>query len=228
MALPGNDRKRTSVRKIPVLFFGNAVRANEAAEKFRNVNFSRAEARILPPRPDSPARARTLRRFKRSTGAKALAHFLASLTRLKSCPDTCPHGTSFSATSDVRTLPSLRAPSFRLIAISALFVAVLAAGCHSYHVDTTIENRTGEPIQLLEVDYPSASYGADSLGSGADFHYRIQIQGKGQLKVLYTTNEGKPVQITGPTLVERQEGRLEVVLLPNGKAEFHPELTPAR
>ncbi|MGB6687674.1 MAG: hypothetical protein WBE76_07515 [Terracidiphilus sp.] len=113
---------------------------------------------------------------------------------------------------------------------AGIFATILGAvsGCHSYHVETTVENRTGEPIQLLEVDYPSASYGADSLAAGADFHYRIQLEGKGQLKVLYTTAGGKPVQITGPALEERQEGRLEIVLLPAGKAEFHPQLTPPR
>jgi hypothetical protein len=36
----------------------------------------------------------------------------------------------------------------------------------------------------------------------------------------------KQVQIDGPTLAERQEGQLKIVLLPGGKAEFHPELTP--
>jgi len=107
-------------------------------------------------------------------------------------------------------------------------VLAAASGCHSYHVETTIDNRTGEAIKLLEVDYPSASYGADSLAAGAEFHYRIQVEGKGPLKVLYTTAEGKPVEITGPTLAERQEGRLEIVLLPGGKAEFHPQLTPPR
>ncbi len=112
------------------------------------------------------------------------------------------------------------------LAICAVLLS-LAAGCHSYHVDTTIENRTGEPIRLLEVDYPSASYGADSLAEGADFHYRIQVEGKGQLKVLYTARDGKPVQIAGPTLAEGQEGRLEVVLQPDGKAEFRPHLSPA-
>ena len=121
-----------------------------------------------------------------------------------------------------RSLPST------LLAILSFFAMAVAAGCHSYHVDTTIVNRTGEPIQLLEVDYPSASYGADSLAAGAEFHSRIQIEGKGQLKILYTTNEGKPVQISGPTLAEGQEGRIEVVLLPEGKAEFHPQLSPAR
>jgi len=103
----------------------------------------------------------------------------------------------------------------------------LACGCHSYHVDTTVENRTGAPVQLLEVDYPSASFGTDSLAPGADFHYRIQILGSGPLKVQYTESATHKVrQISGPQLFERQEGRLEVVLLPEGKAEFHPELNP--
>jgi hypothetical protein len=100
-------------------------------------------------------------------------------------------------------------------------------GCHSYHVDATIENRTGAPIQLLEVDYPNASFGADTLAADADLHYRFQVSGNGQLKISYTAANGQTVQISGPTLVERQQGQLEIVLEPGGKAEFHPHLTPA-
>jgi hypothetical protein len=118
-----------------------------------------------------------------------------------------------------------------ILAAIALSALMLAAGCHSYHIETTVENRTGAPIQLLEVDYPSASFGADSLAAGGVFHYRIQLRGSGPLKVLYTVSDGsrtqRSVQIEGPTLTERQEGRLQIVLLPGGKAEFHPELTPA-
>jgi hypothetical protein len=109
------------------------------------------------------------------------------------------------------------------ILLSAL---ALAAGCHSYHIETTVENRTGAAIQLLEVDYPSASFGADSLAAGAVFHYRIQLRGSGPLKVQYTAGEGHPVQIDGPTLSEPQQGGLQIVLLPGGNAEFHPQLTP--
>ena len=105
------------------------------------------------------------------------------------------------------------------------------AGCHSYHIETTVENRTGAAIQLLEVDYPSASFGADSLAAGGVFHYRIQLRGSAPLKVLYTITSGslaqRQVQIEGPMLAEPQEGQLEVVLLPGGKADFHPKLTPA-
>jgi hypothetical protein len=116
----------------------------------------------------------------------------------------------------------LRSPLFAATLLSAFFFL----GCHSYHIDATIENRTGAPIQLLEVDYPSASFGADSLADGADFHYRFQVNGSGQLKVSYTAANGQTVQISGPTLSERQQGRLEIVLEPGGKAEFHPQLTP--
>lgn len=109
----------------------------------------------------------------------------------------------------------------------AICAFLAAAGCHSYHVETTVENRTGAPIQLLEVDYPSASFGANSLASGAVFHYRIQLRGTGPLKVQYTSSDGHQAQIDGPIVAERQEGALNIVLLPGGKAEFHPQMTPA-
>jgi hypothetical protein len=103
---------------------------------------------------------------------------------------------------------------------------MVLASCHSYHVDATVENRTGGAIQLLEVDYPSASFGADSLAADAVLPYHIQLRGSGPLKVQYTGSDGRQTQMEGPTLAERQEGRIEIVLLPGGKAEFHPQLTP--
>ncbi|MGA2729672.1 MAG: hypothetical protein ABSE96_17835 [Terracidiphilus sp.] len=100
-------------------------------------------------------------------------------------------------------------------------------GCHSYQIDATVENRTGAAIELLEVDYPSASFGADSLAPGADFHYRFQVRGSGPVKVQYTEDGSHKVrQTSGPEVFEQQEGRLEIVLLPEGKAEFHPQLSP--
>lgn len=108
--------------------------------------------------------------------------------------------------------------------LSCIFLVAIA--CHSYHIDTTIENRTGADIQLLEVDYPSASFGADRIASGAVYHYRFQVNGSGPLKISYTGADEKQVQIAGPTLVERQQGQLKIVLLPGGKAQFLPQLTP--
>jgi hypothetical protein len=112
-----------------------------------------------------------------------------------------------------------------ILAAIVLPALALLAGCHSYHVETSVENRTGGPIQLLEVDYPNASFGDNSLAAGATYRYRIQLQGSGPLKVQFTSSDGKQQQITGPTVSEGQEGRLEIVLQPGGKAEFHPQLT---
>lgn len=114
-----------------------------------------------------------------------------------------------------------------MLSTLTLLAAVALTACHSYHVETTVENRTGAKIEQLEVDYPSASFGKDSLGDGEDYHYRFQINGNGALKVQYT-QAGQQKQIAGPALAEQQEGRLEIVLLPGGKAEFHPELTAVR
>ena len=61
-----------------------------------------------------------------------------------------------------------------------LAVMVVLAGCHSFHIDVAVENRTGAPVRLLEVDYPNASFGADSVAAGATYHYRIQVQGSDQ------------------------------------------------
>jgi len=109
--------------------------------------------------------------------------------------------------------------------LAGLVAAISFAGCHSFHIDVTIENRTGLPVRLLEVDYPSASFGADTLATGATFHYRIQVQGAGPLRVQYTASPEHSVQIQGPALADRQEGTLLIVLLPDGKAEFHPHLS---
>lgn len=109
--------------------------------------------------------------------------------------------------------------------LSAIFLA--ATACHSYHVDATVENRTGADVQLLEIDYPSASFGVDRIASGAVYHYRFQIRGSGPLKITYTGPDSKQVQIAGPTLVEGQQGQLKIVLLPAGKVQFVPQLTPA-
>jgi hypothetical protein len=50
------------------------------------------------------------------------------------------------------------------------------------------------------------------------------LRGSGPIKVRYVGNDGRKAQVEGPMLAERQEGRIEIVLLPGGKAEFHPEL----
>ena len=116
---------------------------------------------------------------------------------------------------------------------TVLFAAVILAlclggltACHSYHIEATILNHTGGTVSLLEVDYPSASFGVDTIPADGTYHYRLQTRDSGPIKVQYTAPNGHQVQITGPKLYEKQEGSIEIVLLPDGKAEFHPALNP--
>lgn len=100
-----------------------------------------------------------------------------------------------------------------------------AFGCHSAYVDVSIENRTGATVRLLEVSYPSASFGAGSLAAGATLHNRIQLRGSGAVKLTFTNGKEQSTEIAGPQLGEKQQGSLQIVLLADGKAEFHPNLS---
>jgi len=113
-----------------------------------------------------------------------------------------------------------------VVAVVLLALVVVIAGCRSYHIEATVVNHSGGAVTLVEVDYPSASFGANNLAADAVLHYRFQTRGDGPLTVQYTPSGRPQVQVSGPTLYERQEGKLEIVLLPAGKVEFHPALAP--
>ncbi len=104
-------------------------------------------------------------------------------------------------------------------------VFALLAGCHSRFVETTIDNRGPNNLQMIEIDYPSASFGVSNLAPGAQFHYRFKIQGSGAVKLQFTDAQGKTHQVDGPELDEGQEGRLAIAIDPAGKVEWRPNLT---
>jgi hypothetical protein len=102
-----------------------------------------------------------------------------------------------------------------------LFVLLAAAGCHSPYVAATVSNHTAQPIELLEVDYPSASFGTQGLAPGAEFHYRFKVLGSGGMKLLYTDSTHKDHKSDGPTLNEGAEGQLGIVITSAG-VEWEP------
>ena len=117
--------------------------------------------------------------------------------------------------------------AFRSSAIAAALCAALlpVTACHSYHIDSTIENRTGADIQLLEVDYPGPALAQTASLPARNTAIASPVLGTGPLKITYTAAGNKQVQITGPTLEYHQQGQLKIVLLPAGKAQFVPKLT---
>ena len=102
----------------------------------------------------------------------------------------------------------------RLLAPLAALAAL--SGCHSAFIEATVANRTSSVILLIEVDYPSASFGTENLAPGRDFHYRLKVLGDGPVKVVYTDNGQHDHTIVGPSLREGDEGALTITFLPDG------------
>src|ERR1700678_1188709 len=96
----------------------------------------------------------------------------------------------------------------KIFAISALAATLALTGCHSAHIDTTISNRTAAVLTLIEVDYPSASFGVQTLAPGQDFHYRFKVLGTGPTSVLWTDAAHQDHKAAGPSLKESDEGSL--------------------
>jgi hypothetical protein len=110
------------------------------------------------------------------------------------------------------------------IACSAL---LFTTGCKSNWINGHVLNETGQAVRELEVDYPTASFGVNSVASGSELKYRFKVRGSGPVKVQYTAQDGKQCVAQGLTLDEHQTGELTIRLLPNQKVEFLPRLEPA-
>jgi len=104
----------------------------------------------------------------------------------------------------------------RLLSATTIGTLTLLAlsGCASKYVQVAVRNQTGGSITLVEVDYPSASFGKETLGAGAEYDYRFKILGDGPTKVLWTDAERKQHEVAGPKLEEGQQGTLTVTLTP--------------
>jgi hypothetical protein len=103
-----------------------------------------------------------------------------------------------------------------LCGLLVLPAALLLSGCHSAFVEATISNRTPQRLQLIEVDYPSASFGTQTLDPGADFHYRFKVLGEGKLTLSYTDAANKEQKSSGPEIQEGAEGPLRIIITPSG------------
>jgi len=104
---------------------------------------------------------------------------------------------------------------FLTLGSTALLLPAVLAGCRSPYIAATVENQTGGQVSLVEVDYPSASFGKESIPNGDAFHYRFKVLGSGQTSVVWTDAGHHQHTSKGPDLHELQEGSLTVVLGPS-------------
>jgi hypothetical protein len=90
-------------------------------------------------------------------------------------------------------------------------------------VEADVINATAAPVSLVEVDYPSASFGVGSLAAGATYHYRFKILGSGATKVMWTDAARRDYSSVGPQLHEGEQGTMTVTIL-GGTAEWETHL----
>ncbi len=106
-----------------------------------------------------------------------------------------------------------------------IFFTLLPAGCRSAYIASTITNNSGSPVLLIEVDYPSASFGVGSLAAGSQFPYRFKVQGSGEIKIQFNDATGKQHTATGPTLNEGQQGALTIAIGSGNEVSWQPSLS---
>ena len=114
-----------------------------------------------------------------------------------------------------------------LAGLSAAGLAVLLFGlaaCRSAFIETDIRNNGDAPLRLIEVDYPSASFGTQVLAPHSVYHYRFKVQGSGPVTLSYTGADNKTHTATGPTLDEGQHGGLTISVDPAGKVAWTESL----
>lgn len=101
----------------------------------------------------------------------------------------------------------------RCLSVAVFLIAfVLVAGCRSRFVEATIDNRSSHALQLVEVDYPSASFGIGAIPAHSQYHYRFKVLGSGSVKLSFTDAAGKPHTSSGPELDEGQEGSIQIAI----------------
>ena len=108
---------------------------------------------------------------------------------------------------------------------AATFAAVVSlSGCRSAYVQTAIVNRTGGAVHVVEVDYPSASFGTQQIASNQTFNYRFKVQGSGPVQISYTGDHSDSHTASGPTLNDGEQGTLTITLGANGSVTWTPNL----
>ena len=90
-----------------------------------------------------------------------------------------------------------------------LLMSALAA-CRSHVVKVNLINTSSEPVKTIIVDYPTATFGKDTLAPGATFSYAIKPLETGMLKVQFTDAKGAIHNYSGMPLHKNDDGVIDV------------------
>jgi hypothetical protein len=107
---------------------------------------------------------------------------------------------------------------------AALATCFAAVGCQSALITAKVSNHRATPVSLVEVDYPSASFGIQTLAPGQDYRYRFKVIGNGPASVLWDEGHNQK-KSTGPILRDGDSGTLNVTFTDDTKPKWDVQLT---
>jgi hypothetical protein len=100
---------------------------------------------------------------------------------------------------------------FRQLPLLTLLLILIATGCRSHVINVRLVNDSAQPISVIIIDYPGATFGVNTLAPGKSFQYKFKPSENGAVKIQFTNAQGVTHKVTGPMVEKNQEGRMEIL-----------------
>ncbi len=100
--------------------------------------------------------------------------------------------------------------SLRLVV--AIFSALWLSGCRAHVVKISMTNTSAQPIKTIIVDYPSATFGKDTLAPGETYFSLIKPVDHGPIKVRFTDAQGVNHAYESISLQQGDDGSVNIKL----------------
>jgi hypothetical protein len=101
--------------------------------------------------------------------------------------------------------------NLRLVCSFSILIALLVVvGCRSRVIRVSLTNTSEQPLSAIIVDYPTATFGVNTLAPGKTFQYTIKPLDSGVLKIQFTDADGKIHNVTGPAIKKGAEGTIAI------------------
>ena len=94
----------------------------------------------------------------------------------------------------------------------ALVFVIAMAGCRAHVVKISLTNISTEPIKTIIVDYPSATFGKDTLTPRETYFSLVKPVDKGPIKVRFTDAQGMSHVYQSTSLEPGDDGSVNIKL----------------
>ncbi len=96
--------------------------------------------------------------------------------------------------------------------ISVLLVTAALSGCRAHVVKISLTNTSSEPIKTIIVDYPTATFGKDTLAPHETYFSLVKPLDKGPITVRFTDVQGGSHTYKSISLEQSDDGSVDIKL----------------